>query len=192
MWTFATPTSNTNEILLYIRPWLWVVTRRQSLINDSKMGTPTGTPTGTSTSRESPKNVETKDRKLSASASIPGAKSSPAISALYKSCLSSYDGVQKALLLSTYEQATKFKYDRDGLTVSIQEAQSKFKAWAQNIAAFQSPNLRTSLDFRLKEATGIRERIIKILQELQKSLSEGQSSIIATERLAPTLLGLLF
>lgn len=142
------------------------------------------TPTGTSASRGSPQNLELKSRERnppSASASTPPAKTSPAISVFYKSCLSSYDGVQAALFSSTYEQAKQSRYDRDGLIVSIQEARSKFKAWAQNIAAFQSPKLRTSLDFRLKEATGIRERIIKILQELQTSLSEGLSNLIVAE-----------
>ncbi|CAG8956660.1 hypothetical protein HYFRA_00012204 [Hymenoscyphus fraxineus] len=119
----------------------------------------------------SDQNPSSMNRSSLARPSIPDAKAAPEISDLYKDCLSAYDKTRDALVSSTYGHATESKFDRDGLIVSLQEARSRFEVWAQNIAAFQPSRLRTSLDYRLREAAGIRKRIVTILQELQDSLS---------------------
>ncbi|CAG8980081.1 hypothetical protein HYALB_00013483 [Hymenoscyphus albidus] len=130
---------------------------------------------------QSDQNLSSMNRLSSAPTSVPDTKAAPEISDLYKNCLNAYEKTQDALLPSTHDHATENKFDRDGLIVSLQESRSKFKAWAQNIAAFQSSRLRTSLDYRLKEAAGIRERIVTILQELLDSLSEALPIISGDE-----------
>lgn len=57
----------------------------------------------------------------------------------------------------------------------MEDARVRFKAWATNIAALQQPILQSSLDARLKEATDIRQRVLKILAELKNSLETGRS-----------------
>jgi hypothetical protein len=73
----------------------------------------------------------------------------------------------------TLDNAKKYGYNRDPSLGTVQEAQARFNGWAVNIAAFQKGHLRSSLDFRLKEATDIRGRILKVLGNLQDSLREG-------------------
>jgi hypothetical protein len=89
-------------------------------------------------------------------------------------CFELFDSLGSTLDEMTPTQANERQFDRDLSRSVIQDASSKFKAWAVNIAAFHKPQLRSSLDFRLKEATEIRERIVKILHGLQESLNDGQ------------------
>lgn len=70
-------------------------------------------------------------------------------------------------------EAHEYGYDRDSSLFAMQDTFAHFKAWGNSIAAFQSVMVRTSLEFRLKEATEIRQRVLKILGNLQVSLYEG-------------------
>jgi hypothetical protein len=70
-------------------------------------------------------------------------------------------------------QATSYGYDLEFSLFTMQDAFAHFKAWGNNIAAFQDGTLRSSLQFRLKEASEIQQRILKILGNLQVSLYEG-------------------
>jgi len=50
-----------------------------------------------------------------------------------------------------------------------------FKAWATSIAALHRPHLKSSLDFRLRDAVQIKEQVLNLLRTLHDSLIEGQS-----------------
>lgn len=70
-------------------------------------------------------------------------------------------------------EAHNYGYDRDSSLFAIQDIFAHFKAWGNSIAAFQDAMVRTSLEFRLKEASEIQRRVLKILGNLQVSLHEG-------------------
>lgn len=70
-------------------------------------------------------------------------------------------------------EAQNHGYDRDISLFTIQETLAHFKAWGNGIAAFQNVAARTSLEFRLNEASEIQQRLLKILGNLQVSLYEG-------------------
>lgn len=95
------------------------------------------------------------------------------ISVHCKECLESYRELCDGLGAVTPEQALDIGFDRSASRDFTQDAQSRFKAWAVNIAALQGARLKSSLDFRLQEATEIRQRIVKILTTLNESLHEG-------------------
>jgi hypothetical protein len=106
-------------------------------------------------------------RALDTSNSLP-------ISIHCKKCLEGYSILCDELGAVTPEQALEIGFSRNASHDFMQDARSRFKAWAVNIAALQGSHLQSSLDFRLKEATEIRQRIVKILTTLTESLNEGQ------------------
>ena len=106
-----------------------------------------------------------------------GALSSP-ISSLSKECAALYHELLESLRKSTPDQATENGFDRDETLLTAQDARSRFKAWGNSIAAFQDIGLKSSLDARLRDATDIRSRILKVLVDLQKSLSDGKLGIL--------------
>ena len=73
-------------------------------------------------------------------------------------------------------EASNQQFDRDSSLLRMQGLFSHFKAWGNSIAAFQNVSIRSSLEFRLKEATDIRQRVLKILGNLQVSLHEGKKN----------------
>lgn len=97
-----------------------------------------------------------------------------AISVLCKACLGRYSTLCDGLDASTLEQALDTGFDQNASLDLMEDARSRFKAWAVSITALQGAHFQSSLDFRLKEATEIRRRIVKILTDLEKSLHEGQ------------------
>lgn len=58
--------------------------------------------------------------------------------------------------------------------LTMQDARARFKAWGDSIAAFHPGHVRTSLDFRLEEASEVRGRVLQILEYLQEYLHEGK------------------
>ncbi|MAD85559.1 MAG: hypothetical protein CL912_21575 [Deltaproteobacteria bacterium] len=94
------------------------------------------------------------------------------ISYLAKECIKEYDLLCAALKETTGASAAASGFSRDDILIKIQDARVRFKAWATNIAALQGGHLKSSLDFRLREATEIRSRLLKILESLRDSLSE--------------------
>ena len=99
------------------------------------------------------------------------------ISYLAKECIKEYDSVCAALKETTAASITASGFSRDDILINIQDARVRFKAWATNIAALQGGHLRSSLEFRLREATEVRSRVLKILESLRESLSEALSIV---------------
>jgi hypothetical protein len=96
------------------------------------------------------------------------------ISVHCRNCLEGYGALCDQLAAATPEQALDIGFDRTSSQDFVQDARSRFKAWAMSIAALQGAHLQSSLDFRLKEAAEIRQRIVKILTTLSGSLREGK------------------
>ena len=54
------------------------------------------------------------------------------------------------------------------------DAFGRFKIWAGNIGAFQQIDLKSSLDFRLRDTPKISTQILEILDDLAESLEDGE------------------
>jgi len=67
------------------------------------------------------------------------------------------------------------QHDHDLSEVEATDAFGRFKIWAGNIGAFQQIELKSSLDFRLRETPKISTQIVEILDELAESLEDGVS-----------------
>lgn len=60
----------------------------------------------------------------------------------------------------------------------IEDELGRFKIWADNIGALQPKNKRTSLEYRLREASETRELVQEILEDMKESLTEGNSLLV--------------
>ena len=49
----------------------------------------------------------------------------------------------------------------------------RFKVWAENIGALQPRGMRSSLEYRLRDASLARQQVLDFLEDLQASLKEG-------------------
>lgn len=52
---------------------------------------------------------------------------------------------------------------------------SRFKVWAGSLGARQNPQRRISLDYRLRDSTYYRDRVVEFLDDLHASLQKGES-----------------
>ncbi len=117
-------------------------------------------------------------------AGVPGANdlSNPSpIYALCKTCLGLYHILCDTFQDATEEEASQSGFDPAYSLAIMQDARSKFKAWALGIAALQEGRMRSSLDFRLQSASEIRKRILTILENLKESLHDGQSHLLSND-----------
>jgi hypothetical protein len=62
----------------------------------------------------------------------------------------------------------------------IEDETARFKIWGGAIGGLQSPERRSSLDYRLRDASQMRENILRVLQSLNESLQEGIRSPLFT------------
>ena len=56
--------------------------------------------------------------------------------------------------------------------VAIYDEFGRFKVWAANIGALQPASRSSSLEYRLREATRVKDHVIKLLRDLNHSLTE--------------------
>lgn len=92
---------------------------------------------------------------------------------LAKDCLRRFEGLYVALHNSHLDGPQQLTFDLGSMQSTIEDAQTRFRAWGTNIAAFRNGTFRTSLDFRLAEAPRIKYRTMQVLEDLQQYLSEG-------------------
>lgn len=111
-------------------------------------------------------------------ASLNDATPTSPIFDLSRNCMKKYQALCGMLCDTTRGEANRNSFDRDEVLLGVQDAQYRFKAWATNIAALQESHLKSSLDFRLQEATEIRERVLKILEDLRGSLTDATSIVV--------------
>ena len=99
----------------------------------------------------------------------------PTISTLCSDCLRRFQHLCDELSACTVEKGSQYGFDRDLSLGLMHDARSRFKAWAMSIAALHPSHFQSSLDFRLKGAAEIRQRVVKILNDLEESLLAGMS-----------------
>lgn len=102
------------------------------------------------------------------------AKTLSPIFLLAKVCLGRFKVLQAVLNGSQSDKHEQLGLDLDFIRLTIEDTQARFKAWGSNIAAFHNGALRTSLDFRLAEAPGMRRRTLQMLEDLQEYLRDGE------------------
>lgn len=88
----------------------------------------------------------------------------------YVVCCKSFDKLCEAL------QTSDGRYNEQMSLASVLDEYGRFNSWAGNIGAHRAYG-RVSLDYRLREATEIREQILTFLQYLTGTVEKGKSSI---------------
>ncbi|KAF4995056.1 hypothetical protein FDECE_12911 [Fusarium decemcellulare] len=90
------------------------------------------------------------------------------------SCLDSFQA-----LLSTFEtKGRTILPDHDPGDISlpmVKDQLGRFQVWSANIAAHKTG--RSSLDYRLRDASNIRNQVIKLLQDLAECLGDAKNSL---------------
>ncbi|RFU31087.1 hypothetical protein B7463_g5231, partial [Scytalidium lignicola] len=114
--------------------------------------------------------------------SVQDAEDISPISTLCHRCLDGYQGLSENLRDTAPDDPCERGFDRDEKLRAAQDSRLRFRAWAVNIAALQKGHLRSSFDFRLKDATELRQRIIRILEGLLKSLENASLIFSGDER----------
>jgi hypothetical protein len=82
-------------------------------------------------------------------------------------CLEAFESL--TALLSREDTST------DGITkANFADGYDRFKVWAGNIGAHRRG--QSSLDYRLRDASHIQQKVLSFLSELQSSLAEGKTA----------------
>jgi hypothetical protein len=89
----------------------------------------------------------------------------PSIAAQVEDCLRSFDA-----LLVVLDVREEFR----PLSSAINDALGRFKIWSSNIGAHRSG--RRSLDHRLRDASHLREHVLRLLSGLAENLGDGKYS----------------
>ncbi|RFU33867.1 hypothetical protein B7463_g2501, partial [Scytalidium lignicola] len=103
---------------------------------------------------------------------LPDDESPPTIFRLATDCRKRFKKICTILQELSTNGASDRGYERDTALILMQDGYARYNAWGTNIAAFHHSSMKTSLDFRLKEAVGMRERALRILEDLQEYLYE--------------------
>ena len=56
----------------------------------------------------------------------------------------------------------------------VHDQWDRFNIWVGNLGASHSLSLRSSLDYRLRDAPQIKNQIVELLQDLHEALEDGQ------------------
>ncbi|KAL9122470.1 MAG: hypothetical protein Q9187_000980 [Circinaria calcarea] len=84
-------------------------------------------------------------------------------------CLASFTALQKALGDESPQNNTQ------SLRIAAADSSGRFRVWSGNIGAHQSGTLKSSLDYRLKDAGYIKIRFIRLLKDLNMVLLDAIS-----------------
>lgn len=70
-------------------------------------------------------------------------------------------------------------YESIGISASeAVDILGRFKIWAANIGAFQDINIKSSLEFRVRDAPKIASQITELLDELTESLDDSMCTLL--------------
>lgn len=61
---------------------------------------------------------------------------------------------------------------------AILDELGRFRLWANNIGAFLRIDYQNSLDFRLRDASTIRSRVVEFLGDLEEALENGKNGFL--------------
>ena len=76
-------------------------------------------------------------------------------------------------LADTVQNALPDSANRDQITEAfVQDELGRFRVWLGNVGAHRSG--RVSLDYRLREATSLRDSVLELLKDLGDNLQEGR------------------
>lgn len=81
-------------------------------------------------------------------------------------CLQAFAQVQRSLSTTSADFSTQIS------SSALQDEVGRLRVWAANIGALQKGH--SSLDYRLREASLVRENVLKLLKELHSALQEGE------------------
>lgn len=101
-----------------------------------------------------------------ATSKLTANNSDPSIALQVKICFSSFDSLACDLLQSEL-------YQQEGIgTSKLSEELGRFRVWAGNVGAHRQG--RCSLDYRLRDASHIKAKVISLLRDLNGLLHEGE------------------
>ena len=115
-----------------------------------------------------------------------GQRNGPAVDAMRSTstastgllCLRSFDRLLNALQTSAISRGTESRLS----VVAVQDELGRFKIWAGNIGAFQPATRSSSLEHRLRDASNVRDHIIRLLRDLNFTLNECKFGIFYVRR----------
>jgi hypothetical protein len=105
-------------------------------------------------------------------ANIQVGMSSPSLDVLGVRCKTSFHKIY-ALLVEP-----GCSYGRVLSPVDVKDELGRFKIWAENIGAFQPIEMKSSLEYRLRDASRTRQQALNFIQDLDESLNEGSTSYL--------------
>lgn len=91
----------------------------------------------------------------------------PTIVALCEDCFKSFNRLYEVLESEEADNASRLHF------ASIADEIGRFNVWAGNVGAHQHG--RSSLDYRLRDASQMREEFVKVLQYLRETVDDGKS-----------------
>lgn len=65
-----------------------------------------------------------------------------------------------------------YSYTNNISSSEVRDQLGRFKIWGNNIGAFQPRTRRSSLEYRLRDASQTRQQVLRLLNDLQESLDE--------------------
>lgn len=84
-----------------------------------------------------------------------------------KLCVVGFEGLSRLLANAEVEEQFGIKQ------LDCNDEQSRFKLWAGNIGALQDSRLASSLEHRLRDARGVANQVIDLLEEMIGDLEDG-------------------
>jgi len=92
------------------------------------------------------------------------------------SICSSYDGCRVSFkdLIATLQNPTR-EFSDQIAEPAVRDEHGRFEVWAGNVGARHAPKSRVSLDHRLRESSFYRERVMRLLKDLEDTLQNGAS-----------------
>lgn len=94
-------------------------------------------------------------------------------------CLQAFESLTTMLSSQDTIPSTQGPSGRQVTTLRFEDELDRFKVWAANIGAHHRG--QRSLDYRLRDASHIRQRVLQFLSKLQSSLAEGKAFDITKE-----------
>ncbi|KAH7393523.1 hypothetical protein BKA64DRAFT_89804 [Cadophora sp. MPI-SDFR-AT-0126] len=103
--------------------------------------------------------------------------------AMEHSICSYYDGCRVSFkdLIATLQHPTRDFGDQIA-EPTIRDEHGRFEVWAGNVGARHPPKSRVSLDHRLRESSFYRERVVRLLKDLENTLQNATSLLKARRK----------
>ena len=87
-------------------------------------------------------------------------------------CLASFNTLQEAIGDESQQPNGR------SLRIAAEDSNGRFRVWSGNIGAHQNGTMKSSLDYRLRDAGYIKIRFIRLLKDLNMLLLDGESCLL--------------